>query len=500
MVESWDQKELEKFKQIRYFFYPKSIAIIGAGKVNPFTVANIILSNMLAQKYTGSIYLVDIKPEKEIIKGLKVYHSIFDIKHEIDLVLVIVPASVVPEVIEQCIETNVKAIIIITAGFSESILYDQSGIKLQKKIQKLMKKSKTRLIGPNCNGVYSMDCSLNATLGPRVILPPGNLSMVTRGGTAGILLSVAAARKNIGVNKYIGIGDESDLTLQDFIHYFEYDQGTKIIGAYTEGIKDPKNFVEIIKNIQKPLVFYKSGKSRSGERAVISHIGAIAGEFTSKISEGLLKQLKVISADGIEDFMDFIDASSISPLPQGERAGIWTPGGSMGVMMSDCMEREGLIISKLYDDQIKKLNRILKVKYWSHSNPVDVTDSYNPQSIDKSAQVLLSGDNIDALIILFGFGITENADYIDFSFRKEFDDFINLYLKQQAKTFGKLIMKYQKPIFVLSEDRGEAAEIFKKEGIIVLPSFQRIARTFKMLYQRNKYLKLKNISPLDRDE
>ncbi|MFX0142319.1 MAG: CoA-binding protein, partial [Candidatus Hodarchaeota archaeon] len=417
------------------------------------------------------------------------YHSIFKVKQEVDLVLVIVPASVVPEIIEKCIAANAKAIIIISAGFSESILYDQTGIKLQNEIKKLIRNSKVRIVGPNCNGIYNLDCSLNATLGPRIILPPGNLSMVTRGGTAGILLGVAAARKNIGVNKYIGIGDESDLTIQDFIHYFDYDQNTKIIGAYTEGIQNVKEFRKIINSIKKPLIIYKSGETKTGSHVAISHIGAIAGEFTSKIFEGLLKQLKVVRAEEIEDFMDFIAALSISPLPKGKKVGIWTPGGSMGVMMADYIEKEGLIIPKLHDQQIKKLNQILKVKYWSHGNPVDVTDSFNPQSIDKSAEILLSGENIDGLIILFGFGITENADYIDFSFRKEFDDFINIYLKQQAKKFGKLIKKYQKPIFILAEDRGVAATIFKKEGVIVLPTFQRIARTFKMLYKRYEYLK-----------
>ncbi|MHA1785873.1 MAG: CoA-binding protein [Candidatus Helarchaeota archaeon] len=485
--DKWNSNDLEKFHEIDYFFHPKSISLIGAGKVNPLTVSNIILSNILAEGYTGSLYLVDVLPQQDKIQGLRVYKSLFKVPEEIDLGLIIVPAAVVPSVIEDCIDANLKALIIITAGFSESLLYDKIGIKLQQQIDKLVKKSKVRIVGPNCNGVYSQDCSLNATLGPRILLPPGNFSLVTRGGTAGIILSVAAMKQNLGINKYIGVGDESDLLLQDFLQYFEYDNSTKVMGAYSEGIKNYKSFNDAMKKIQKPIVIYKSGETQSGARAATSHVGAIAGQFTSKIAEGLLKQLKIVKATSVEDLIDFVSATLITPLPKGNRVAIWTPGGSMGVIMSDHLEREGLLIPKLTEEQLKRLNRFLTVKYWSHNNPVDVTDSYNPQAIDKAAKVLLEGDNFNGLIILFGFGIMERMECVEFSFAREYEEMLQSFIKQQAKRFGRLIQKYQKPIFILANEQGETAKIFRKQGVIVLPTFRRIARTFRMLYQQYLY-------------
>jgi acyl-CoA synthetase (NDP forming) len=482
---------LEKFEQMNYFFNPSSIALIGAGKSNPFTVSNIILSNILAEGYSGNLFLVDIQPQQDSIMNLKVFRSLFELPQKVDLALIIVPATVVPQVIEECIEASVKAIIVITAGFIESLLYDQTGIKLQEEIERKIRKSKIRIVGPNCNGVYSQICNLNATLGPRVILPPGNFSMVTRGGTAGILLNIAAARNTLGINKYIGIGDESDLTLQDFVQYFEHDADTQIIGAYTEGIKNARSFCKVLGACQKPMVIFNSGQTPSGARAAVSHVGAIAGEFTSKIFEGALRQLKVIRVTSIDDFIDFATAASLAPLPRGKNVGIWTPGGSMGVIMSDYLEKEGLRIPKLSQEQIEQLNKVLKVKYWSHSNPVDVTDSYSPQSIDKAAEILLASANIDGLIILFGFALTENSEYIDFPLRKEYEDMFEIFINQQARRFGKLIKKYQKPIFLLTDGPNETAKLFYREGVIVLPTFQRIARTFKMLYQRYQYLNQK---------
>jgi len=201
----------------------------------------------------------------------------------------------------------------------------------------------------------------------------------------------------------------------------------------------------------------------------------------------VLRQLRVVKAKSVEELIDFVGAYSNAPHPKGNRVAIWTPGGSMGVIMSDNLEREGLVIPKLTEEQEEKLSDILKVKYWSHNNPVDVTDSYSPQAMDKAAEVVLSGKNFDGLIVLFGFGFMDAADYLDFSFASENRELFQVFMKQQAKRFGKLSGKYDKPIFILADEQGNLAKTFQKEGIIVLPTFQRIAKTFRMLYEQYLY-------------
>ncbi|MBD3228001.1 MAG: hypothetical protein GF329_07410, partial [Candidatus Lokiarchaeota archaeon] len=480
MSNDLNSKDIEKLNCIDYFFNPKTLAIVGGGKKNPLTVSNIILSNALAEGFTGSIYLVDIKPEADIIKGLKVYRSIFDVPEDIDIAMIIVPASVVPMVIEQCIEANVKGAIIITAGFGETLVYNEKNKELEDKILRYIRKSKMRVVGPNCNGVFSQSCNLNATLGPRAILPKSDFSLVTRGGTAGTVMNIEAARRNIGLNKYIGIGDEIDLNLQDFIQYFDRDNNTKVIGAYSEGIKSADSFRGILRNVKKPVVFYKAAESVAGSRAALSHVGALAGQNTSKIFEGVLKQLKIIKADNIDELMDFSIAASIAPKPKGPRIGIWTPGGSMGVIMTDKLEKEGLKVPKLSSEQIEKLNNIIKVEYWSHNNPVDVTDSYNPQSIDKAIQILF--ESFDGIVVLMGLLLEVDANYSEFSFIDSNLDIFKIFLKQQAKKFKKLIKKYEKPIFIVGDDTSEIAKSYKKNGVIILPTFKRVAKTYNMLY------------------
>ncbi|MHA1799058.1 MAG: hypothetical protein ACTSVY_11490, partial [Candidatus Helarchaeota archaeon] len=76
---------------------------------------------------------------------------------------------------------------------------------------------------------------------------------------------------------------------------------------------------------------------------------------------------------------------------------------------------------------------------------------------------------------------------VEFSFAREYEEMLQSFIKQQAKRFGRLIQKYQKPIFILANEQGETAKIFRKQGVIVLPTFRRIARTFRMLYQQYLY-------------
>ena len=468
---------------LRYLFEPNSVAVIGASR-DPKAWGHVILKNIISCGFEGKVY--PINPRADSLLGLKCYPDIRAVPNDVDLAIIAVPAKIVPSVMEVCVEKGVKVAVVITAGFSE---IGPEGEKLEKEVVKIARKGGIRIVGPNCNGVYSQTCRLNATLGPRIILPPGNVSIVTRGGTAGVMLTIEAGKRNIGLNKYIGIGDESDLNLQDFIYYYEHDTHTKIIGTYTEGIKNVNSFYKILKNVKKPVVFYKSGNTYSGMRAALSHVGAIAGQFTKMIFDNVLEQLRIVKAESIDELLNFVSAVSISPLPKGKKVGIWTPGGSMGVIMTDNLEKVGLEVPQLSKNLIEKLDKLLKVKYWSHNNPVDVTDSYSPQSVDKSIDILLSSDNIDGVVVLIGLLFSKDESYVDFSFINELDDVFQMFIEQLAKRFGQLIKKYNKPIFILADNRGKIASMFKKRGVIILPTFESIAKTYKMLYDQYRYEK-----------
>ncbi|MBD3227541.1 MAG: hypothetical protein GF329_05060 [Candidatus Lokiarchaeota archaeon] len=479
-----------KFERINKFFNPESLAIIGASRKS-WGASNSILNSLIHKKYPGDIYLINARAEKdEKLHGRELYQNIKDCPEVVDLVFIIVPGKYVKSVIQDCIDFGIKNVVIISAGFSESLLYNKEKVKEGRQIVKLARKNDLRFIGPNCNGIINVLGSFYGLFGPRVKIKPGDCSYVSRGGTAIGNILIESALCGFSANKLVNLGDQSDLKVQDFIKYYDGDPTTKVIGVYTEGISDAQSMLEILKDVKKPVIFYKSGRTKAGKRAALSHVGAIAGDDTERIYKGFINQTQIIPVDSIDEMVDVAMALSLAPLPSGNKIGVFTYGGSLGVMMSDAAEKHGLKVAKLNKKQLDALNKMLP-EYWSHNNPVDVTDGnnvYQPRNLIKVMKIII--DSFDALFITAP--VFENDEIFDINkdeqnFRKMYQELV----KMNIKKYRKIIDETNKPIFILG-DKGEFSKIFINNNIPVYDSFNSIARSFEALYKYSKILSNKH--------
>ena len=97
------------------YFTPKTVAVVGASR-NPRKDSNHIVRNLLLN---GSIKVFPINPFADEILGLKAYPSILDIKEDLDLVIIFIPPDKVLNVVQECVQKKVKAILIESSGFNE---------------------------------------------------------------------------------------------------------------------------------------------------------------------------------------------------------------------------------------------------------------------------------------------------------------------------------------------------------------------------------------------
>ncbi|NHI93084.1 MAG: hypothetical protein EAX96_11325 [Candidatus Lokiarchaeota archaeon] len=475
---------MNKFELMDYFFHPKNLTIVGVSR-NLMSPSGMILSNIVAGDYKGPLNLINpnVREETKIL-GRSVKKSLKEVNTELDLVFVIVPSRSVPGVLED-IGSDGKAVIIISSGFGESILYNKDKLSLQDEIIRIAKKNGFIFTGPNCNGVYSDAVSLNAIFGPRVKCLSGNISYVTRGGTAGIHFLIETTERGIGVSKFINLGGAAGLEIQDFIEYYGQDPETNVIGAYTEGITHGKDFINIIKKVnrEKPVVLFKSGNSQDGRKAAMSHVGAIAGEHSNKIFEGAVKQSGLISVESITEVIDVCTSYMVSCIPKGRNIGIITPAGSLGVMASDACNKEGLKVPQLKPEVLEELNTWLP-EYWSHSNPIDVTDSMNFNIFGRIIKLIINQDNIDGLIVLFGDVSDNQGDIVDFGVQvSDISGVFGEVIKGQVKKMNKYIKKSEKPVFFLGpiRARNNLPDFFRANNVVILPEFRQIARTYSAL-------------------
>ena len=139
------------------FFNPKSVAIVGASRQKG-KVGYEILANMIEAGYEGTIFPVN--PRADTVEGLPCYPDLQSIGHVPELVVIIVPAKVVPAVMRQCAKIGARSVIIITGGFKE---VGKEGAELEKQVVQIAKQAGIRVIGPNCLGVLAPTNKLNAS-------------------------------------------------------------------------------------------------------------------------------------------------------------------------------------------------------------------------------------------------------------------------------------------------------------------------------------------------
>ena len=272
----------------------------------------------------------------------------------------------------------------------------------------------------------------------------------------------------MGVSKIIGVGNKIDIDDDDLIDYFAHDPETKVIGLYIEAVKDGKAFMESIRACDKPVLVVKAGRSQAGARATASHTGSMAG--SDKIYSAAIKQAGGIRCRDIVELFDMAKALTGQPPAMGNRIGIVTNGGGLGVLLSDACEDNGLVIPKLSPKTYKKIDKILP-DLINPNNPVDLSAEAGFYMYDAATSALLEDPNIDGVIVASVHG--------GYARPEEFIGAISQMIKER-----KLHEEYQKPILATWVGGREYQDLvldLKAAGVPVYPSSWRTARTMKGL-------------------
>ncbi len=383
----------EKIKNLRFIFEPKSVAIVGAS-ATPNKIGNVLVRNFLDARFPGAVYPVN--PKYPELFGLKCYAKVSDIPGRVDCVIVATPAETVPGVMEDCAKKKAGGVIILSGGFEEIKRDD-----LAQKIRKIADDNDMPVIGPNCLGAYTPYTKLDSIFLPTYKLErprAGGIAFVTQSGAVGSTVLDLMAYYGIGISKFISYGNGTVLDESDYLEYLMHDKMTKIIILYLEGVKDGRKLLAAMKKVNKvkPIIALKAGKGTGGQAAARSHTGNIAGSYLAY--NAAFKQAKVTEAGGIDEVFDFVKIFN-QPKPEGNRMGVITNGGGMGVLTADYIESEGLALSEFSEETKKELAKILPA-YGTVANPLDLVADAGVEAYEKAIGVMMKDPNIDGLIII----------------------------------------------------------------------------------------------------
>lgn len=368
------------------FFNPDSVAIIGASREKG-KVGRVVLEN-IRNGFKGDIYPVN--PGADEIDGLRCYPDISSTP-PVDLAVIVVPARVVPDVLEGCGMKGVENVAVISAGFKES-----GNAELEKECVNIIKKYGMRMLGPNSLGFIDTYSNLNASFAASMAIK-GKIGLASQSGALCTAILDWAKIRGIGFSKFISLGNKADISEKDIIQVLTEDEKTNVILLYLEGVKDGRGFMGIASDARKPIIVIKAGRTRSGARAVSSHTGSLAGSDAAY--DTAFRQSGVIRAESVEEMFDYGLAFSYQQMPSGDGVAIITNAGGPGVLAADACESLGVTIASFDPETIENLRSHLPDAANIY-NPVDVLGDARADRYRSAIEAVLDDGNVSGIIVL----------------------------------------------------------------------------------------------------
>ncbi len=365
-------------------FNAKSIAVIGASP-EPNKVGYAVLRNLLA--FPGTVYPVNPKHKK--ILGRDVYPSLASIPDQVSIAVVVVPARFVPQVVQEAGEKGIPLVIIISSGFRES---GKAGSDLESQVLEIAEQYGIRIMGPNCLGIMIPHKGINTTFDP-ISPKPGTLAFISQSGAIISTIVDWSLPEEIGFSAVISIGNQADLSFEDFLLYARDDPNSKAIILYIEEIRDGRRFMKIAREVsqKKPVVAIKSGSSRIGQETAASHTGSLSGSY--EVYMTAFWESGIIPVRSMREAFQTAELLSSEGYPKGIRAIVISNAGGFAVLSSDYAERFGIELVDFSPLILTELNAILPAD-WNKRNPIDMVGDASADRFARTFDVMIKNQDV----------------------------------------------------------------------------------------------------------
>ena len=374
------------------FFTPSSIAVVGASRT-PGKVGYDILKNLIDAGFAGPIY--PINPKTDEVLGRKCYPGLSSVGEPIGLAIVVIPAWLVLDAVDQCAQVGVGAVIVISAGFKES---GPEGAELEEELARRCARSNIRCVGPNCLGIINPHHHLNASFGA-AMPSAGNVAFFSQSGALGTYILDVCAGEGLGISRFVSYGNKADVDESDLVEALGGDDTTGVILGYVESIDDGAKFMEVARRVtkKKPVIILKSGRTAAGARAASSHTGSLAGSDAAY--SAAFVQCGVIRAQSVTEFFDLAFAFSSQKPPRGNAVAVVTNAGGPGIIATDAIESTSLTMAELSEATRSRLASQLPPAA-STGNPIDVLGDAKAGPYRVALREALADEGVDAVLTI----------------------------------------------------------------------------------------------------
>ena len=378
---------------------PESIVVVG-GSNNIHKPGGAIVRNLLEGKYAGELRVIN--PKEEEVQGIPAIHDVKELPPT-DMAILVVAARFCPDYVEYLAkEKQVRAFIIISAGFGEETA---EGAKLEQRIVDICNQYGCALIGPNCIGLLTRHHHSVFTK-PIPHLTPQGVDFISGSGATAVFILESAVSKGLSFNSVWSVGNGRQIGIETVLEYmdenFDAERDSMVKLLYIENIADPDKLLYHATSLIRKgcrIAAIKAGSSESGSRAASSHTGAIASSDSAV--EALFRKAGIVRCFSREELTT---VGCIFTLPRfnGRNFAIVTHAGGPGVMLTDALSKGGMNVPPLPHDLAEELKEQL-LPGSSVANPIDILATGGPEHLAAAIDFCENKlDNIDAIMVIFG--------------------------------------------------------------------------------------------------
>ena len=377
---------------------PESIVVIG-GSNNVHKPGGAVVRNLISGGYEGTLRVVN--PKEDAVQGIKAFHDVKELPPT-DLAILVVAAKYCPDYVKfLASDKNVRAFIIISAGFSEET---HEGALLEQQILDTCEQYGCALIGPNCIGLLTR-WHHSVFTKPIPQLNPKGVDFISGSGATAVFILESAVTKGLSFNSVWSVGNGKQIGIEAVLEYmdehFDPERDSLVKLLYIENIADPdKMLYHATSLIRKGcrIAAIKAGSSESGSRAASSHTGAIASSDSAV--EALFRKAGIVRCFSREELTT---VGCIFTLPRftGKNYAIVTHAGGPGVMLTDALSKGGMQVPPLTGPVAEELKSKL-LPGSSVANPIDILATGTAEHLGIAIDACEQMDDIDAIMVIFG--------------------------------------------------------------------------------------------------
>ncbi len=388
-------------RDLRPLFEPRSVAIVGASN-DPAKWGQWLARGALRGAHRRDVFLVNRRGGE--ILGQRAYTSLAELPAAPELVVLAVPAAAFEETVDDALAVGARAIVAISAGLGES---GEEGRALEAAVVERVRAAGAVLLGPNCNGLC--DAAAEVELGLDG-LEPGPIGFISQSGNLCYEVAQLAADAGLGLSRVASIGNQADLDAAALVESFAADPNTRVIAAYVEDFRDGRAFARAARASATPVVLLAAGSSEAGQRAALSHTGALVSG--SAAIDAACRAAGIVRVGTPRELVDAAQLLLAPHQPRGRRVAVVGDGGGTGVIAADVASGLGLELPQLSETLRATLAADLPATS-STVNPVDLAGA-GEQDFGSYARVvgtLLRSDEVDT-VLLVGYlgGYTHQSD------------------------------------------------------------------------------------------